>query len=118
MPPRDRDPLAAMERAWHDAQRQALEDALQAVGGHDVVDRLGRRGEQLLLVLRHAAALDELPPGTVAAWIHAQDLRPAFGILRRSGRLGDRVDALRQIPQPAHAAVWATASHLLGVGIG
>jgi hypothetical protein len=115
MPPRDRDPLAAMECAWHDTQRQALEDALQAVGGNDVVDRLGRRGEQLLLVLHHAAALDELPPGTVAGWIHAQDLRPAFGILRRSGRLGDRVDALRQIPQPAHAAVWATASRLLGV---
>jgi len=118
MPPRDRDTLAALERAWHDAQRQVLEDVLQAVGGHDAVDRLARRGEQLLLVLRHDAALDELPPGTVAAWIHAQDLRPAFGILRRSGRLGDRVDALRQIPQPAHAAVWATASHLLGVGIG
>jgi hypothetical protein len=114
MPPHDRDTLAAMDRAWHDAQRQAIEDALQAVGGHDAVDRLGRRGEQLLLVLRHAAALDELPPGTVAAWIHAQDLRPALGILRRSGRLGDRVDALRQIPQPSHAAVWATASRLLG----
>lgn len=114
MPPRDRDALAAMGHAWHEAQRQALEHALEAVRGDEWTDCLGRWGEQLLLVLRHAAALDEMPPGTVAAWIHAQDLRPALAILGRSGRLGARVDALRLIPQPVHAAVWATASQLLG----
>jgi hypothetical protein len=113
MPRHDR-ALAAMGHAWHAAQRQALEDALQAVRGDDWADCLGRWGGQLLLVLRHAAALDELPAGTVEGWIHAQDLRPALGILSRSGRLGARVDALRLIPQPAHAAVWATASRLLG----
>jgi hypothetical protein len=114
MPPRDRDALAAMEHAWHEAQRQALEHALEAVRGDDSADCLGRWGGLLLLVLRHATALEEMPLGTVAAWIRAQDLRTALAILSRSGRLGPRADTLRQIPQPAHTAVWATTSRLFG----
>jgi hypothetical protein len=115
MPPRDRMALAAMERAWHETQRQALEDALQTIRYDDEISTtLGQRGDELLLVLSHAAALDELPSGTIAAWIHAQDLRPALAILTRSGRLGPRARALWQIPQPAHTAMWATARSLLG----
>jgi hypothetical protein len=117
MLPRDRMALAAMERAWHETQRQALEDALQGIRYDDeVLTTLGQRGDELLLVLSHADALDELPAGTVAAWIHAQDLRPALAILIQSGPLGPRVHALGQTPQPAHAAMWTTARRLLGAG--
>jgi hypothetical protein len=110
---RDQSALLVMDRAWHAAQCEALERALAEVGGSDGVDLHGRRGEQLLLVLGHAAALAELPRGVVAAWADARDIRPALAILSRSGPPGARVAALLQTPPSAWPAVWAVACRLL-----
>src|SRR5947208_2060692 len=103
------DPLDPLWRRWDDTQREALDQALDAVRERGRANGWDSRGAQLAAVLLHAAALDERPPGMVVEWLRRRDFNPAVAILRQSGALASGVELLLRTPPEERAAMWSAA---------